>query len=97
MSSLNEYDFGQTVKVSGQFKVDDVLTDPTTITLTVITPAGVSTDYTYAAAQVTKDATGVYSKSVVGNEVGEWIYKWTGTGAVAAVGQARFAVRRANA
>lgn len=94
---MNEYDFGGTVTLRGTFKVDSVLTDPTTITLTVTDPSGDETEYTYAEAEVTKDSTGIYSKALACSEVGEWAYTWTGTGDVAAVGTKRFAIRRAGA
>ena len=52
---MNIYENGETVRISGYFTVDGVLTDPTTITLKIQTPAGVETSYTYAAAEITKD------------------------------------------
>lgn len=79
------------------FKVDSVLTDPTTVALSVTDPSGDVTSYTYAGATITKDSTGNYSKSLACSEAGEWIATWTGTGAVAAVGTRRFAVRRSGA
>lgn len=94
---MNEYDLGATVTMRGAFKVDSVLTDPTTVTLTVVDPSGDSTAYTYAGGTVTKDSTGNYSKALACSEAGEWIYTFTGTGAVATVGVNRFAIRRAGA
>jgi len=77
--------------------VSNALTDPTTIALAVTDPSGGVANYTYAGATVTKDAMGEYSKAIVCSESGEWVYTWTGTGAVAAVGTKRFAIRRAGA
>jgi hypothetical protein len=94
---MNEYDYGDTVTMRVDFKVDDTLTDPTTVTLTVTDPSGDATSYTYSGAEVTKDATGEYSKALACSESGEWTYRWTGTGAVAAVGTKRFAIRRQGA
>lgn len=94
---MNEYDNGDTVTMRVDFKVSDILTDPTTVTLTVTDPSGDVTAYTYAAAEVTKDGTGEYSKALACSESGEWTYTWTGTGTVAAVGTKRFAIRRAGA
>jgi hypothetical protein len=62
-----------------------IATDPTTISLTITTPAQVATTYTYAAAQITKTSTGVYTKDIACTEDGEWTYEWTGTGAVSDV------------
>lgn len=94
---MNEYDYGDTVTMRVDFKVSDVLTDPTTVSLTVTDPSGDATTYTYAGATVTKDGTGEYSKALACSESGEWIYTWTGTGACAAVGTSRFAIRRSGA
>lgn len=56
------------------------LADPATITLFVKTPAGVQTTYTYAAAQVQKDAVGVYYYDLLFDQVGRWTYRWLSTG-----------------
>ena len=93
---MNEYDFGTTVTVRGAFKVDSTPTDPTTVTLTVTDPSGDVTQYEYPAT-VARDSVGVFSKGLACPEAGEWVYSFTGTGAVAAVGVQRFAIRRAGA
>lgn len=94
---MNEYDYGATVHVACDFKVDDTLTDPTTITLQTTDPSGDTASYTHALGTVTKDATGQYSKEITCSESGEWVYTWTGTGTVAAVGTKRFSIRRSGA
>lgn len=94
---MNEYDYGDTVTMRVDFKVSDILTDPTTVSLTVTDPSGDATTYTYDGATVTKDAIGEYSKALACSESGEWTYTWTGTGTCAAVGTKRFAIRRAGA
>lgn len=66
--------------LTNTFKVAGTPTDPTTISLTVTTPAQVSTTYTYAAAQITRSSAGVYTKDITCNEHGEWTYLWEGTG-----------------
>jgi hypothetical protein len=57
--------------------------DPTTVTLVVTSPTGVSTTYTYAGTTITKLATGLYSKAVACPEAGTWQAQWTGTGTAA--------------
>jgi len=71
--------------LSNTFKVNSVPTDPTTVSLTITTPSGTVTTYTYAAAQITKTSTGVYTKDIACSEDGEWQYVWTGTTAAADV------------
>ena len=94
---MNEYDYGDTVTLRATFKVDSVLTDPTTVSLSVTDPSGDATVYTYAGTTVTKDSTGVFSKALACSEAGEWVAVWTGTGDCAAVGTRRFAIRRSGA
>lgn len=90
------YDVGDTVRLSGVFKAGTyavasgvpaftyALANPTTISLTVETPTGVQTTYTYAAAEITRQETGVFYRDVALSAAGEWRVKWLGTGAVAA-------------
>lgn len=97
MSKLTEFDISDTATARAEFRVGTTLTDPTTVTLTITHPSGSVDTYTYGAAQITKDATGMFSKGVVVDASGEWISSWTGTGAAAAVGVLHFAVRRSGA
>lgn len=69
------------------------LADPTTITLRVKNPAGTVTNYTYAAAELTKVSTGIYTKSLEPDQVGTWWVEAIGTGAVVAVAETSFVVR----
>lgn len=62
------------------FSVAGVATDPTTIALTITTPAGVATTYTYALSQLTRTSAGVYTKDIACTEDGVWLYLWVGTG-----------------
>ena len=100
------YDVGDAVRVYSAFRANTItvtagvpaissatLTDPTTVTLLVETPAGVQTSYTYAAGEVTKDSTGVFYRTVTLNASGQWIIRWTGTGAVASAGESTITVR----
>jgi hypothetical protein len=81
----NEYHLGQAVKFKGDFKNEaGALADPGTITLRVRNPEGTITTYTYAAAEITKDAVGQYSKVVALDKEGTWKYRFEGTGAVQA-------------
>lgn len=93
---MDKFDNGDTVRAwcsfrAASFTVTDgvplptnTLTDPTTVTLQVTTPAGSTTSYTYAANEVTKSATGVFYRDVALSSVGTWTLRWVGTGTVAA-------------
>lgn len=88
---------GDLATVTNTFKVSNVNTDPTTISLAVTTPAGVTTTYTYAASQITRTAAGVYTKDITLSEAGTWAYVWTGTGAAADVADGTISVRATRA
>jgi hypothetical protein len=66
--------------LTNTFTVSGVATDPTAISLAVTTPAGTTSTYTYALAEITKTSTGVYTKDIACTEDGVWKYVWTGTG-----------------
>lgn len=76
---------GQTVKLSAEFRVDNVLTDPSTAVLTVEDPSG-----NESTPSVSDDGTGLRSATVVLDEEGYWKYKWVGTGSAAGVKEGTF-------
>ena len=93
---MNTYDINDVARLSSAFTADGTATDPTTITLTVRTPAGVEASYTYALAELTKSSAGVFYRDQDCTESGTWYYRFTGTGAVKAAGEAAFVVRRSQ-
>jgi hypothetical protein len=71
--------------LANTFSVAGTPTDPATVGLTITAPSGTATTYTYAAAQITKTSTGVYTKDIACSEADEWQYEWVGTGTAADV------------
>src|SRR5262245_40192263 len=65
--------------LTNTFQVNGAPTDPATISLTVTDPTQTATTYTFAAAQITKVSTGVYTKDIPCTIAGTWTYTWTGT------------------
>lgn len=94
MATGNVYLEGEPIKLSVTFKVDGVLTDPTTVTLKIKYPSGTE-EYTYADGDITKDATGTYSKTItapgVDAKATAW-YRFVGTGTAAGRKQAYFTI-----
>ena len=80
---MNRYIKGATVKLVAEFRVDDVLADPTEITLLLKDPTGLRTTH----ADVVKASTGIYYKTVQVSTAGDWHYRWEGTGEAAGVGE----------
>lgn len=90
---MDRHIVGDTVRIGNTFSVDDVNTDPTTVTLLVTDPSGnTEGTYTYAGSTITKTATGVYHKDLTVDEAGLWTVKWTGTGTAADIVTRTFTV-----
>lgn len=82
---MTSYDKGDLVRLTVAFTdLGGTAADPTTVTLSVRDPAGTITTYTYAGAQVIKEATGAFYYDLALSTVGVYTYRWTGTGAVQA-------------
>ena len=92
MASGGTYLEGSTIRLQATFAVSSTNTDPTTVTLKTENPSGTQATYTYALAQVTKSATGVYYKDVTPDAVGTWVYRWIGTGNAAGVAESPFLI-----
>lgn len=95
--NLEEFDIGDAVRMRATFTVGTTPTDPSTITLHVTDPSANIATYTYGAAQLIKESTGVFYRDEIVDEAGEWHWRMVGTGTVDAVFQRRFAVRRTGA
>lgn len=65
--------------LTNTFTVEGTPTDPSAVSLTITDPTQASTTYTYAAAQITKTGTGVYTKDIPCTIAGTWTYEWVGT------------------
>ncbi len=50
--------------------------DPATVAVTVRSPAGTSTTYTYPSGDVVKDGVGEYRALITPNEPGDWRFEW---------------------
>lgn len=75
---------GQSVRLRALFAVGGVLTDPTTVTLTVTDPDLNQEVFTYALGQITRDGQGDFSKLYTPDDDGTWFFMFESTGAVIA-------------
>lgn len=91
--SVNAYDVGDVVRLTGTFAVGGTNTDPSTVTLYVEDPGGNVATLTYADEELTKSGTGVYYYDQAIDEAGLWKYRFVGTGAAAAAVQGRLFAR----
>lgn len=93
MASPNDYTVGALVRLKGTFTdASGVAADPGTVTLLVWTPgAASSTSRVYGTdPNVIKDGVGLYHYDQDVEAAGTWRYRWQGTGAVQAAGEASF-------
>lgn len=90
----DEYDIGDTIRLAVAFtNRAGADADPTTVRLITENPEGTQVQYTHAAGEITKDATGHYYKDITLDLSGVWYYHWLGTGAVATSEGSSFEVR----
>lgn len=90
---MASYHIGDTITLSCTFKnASAVNTDPTTISLTIQDPSGNDATYTYALAQLTRSAAGIYTYDLAVDEQGVWEYRWVGTGTVGQADQGSLTV-----
>lgn len=85
---MSGYDVGDVVVLRARFLVDDVLTDPTTVDVRVLAPAGFETH-----PVVVRDGAGIYHADVPILFSGLWRYRWVGTGGAAGAEEGFFEVR----
>jgi hypothetical protein len=91
---MNYYKLGQKVRLIVNFKVNGVLTDPTTVTCKIMDPSKNVTTYVYGAdAALVKDSIGVYHVDVITDEKKQWNYRFEGTGVCTAVEESAFGVQ----
>ena len=88
---------GSLIKIAYNVTVNGVYTDPTTYDVTVLSPSGVSTEYTVADSELTKLDDGKFEFDLDLTEDGEWRVKFTGTGVAQVVDQVLIYAREAIA
>ena len=88
------FDVGDRVRASVQFRNDsNVLTDPSTIVVTVDPPGTGTQHLTYGVdGAVVRDTTGTYHTDFTLDRDGRWWVEWGGTGALTAAGVLNFLV-----
>jgi len=88
---------GDLIRVSVKFLVNNVATDPTTVTLKWQAPGNIITTWVFITDfQVIKDSVGNYHADLNINIHGTWQFRWIGTGIAQGTGQSSFEVLAAN-
>lgn len=75
---------GAILHLETTFAVDGILTDPSSVVLTVRAPDGTSEAYSYGSGgTIVRDSTGTYHADVPAPIAGGWAWEWESTGAAA--------------
>ena len=96
----NVHDLGDSVRVRARFEDNwgGGPIDPDVVKLSIRTPAGVVTTFTYDDGdEVVKYGTGQYYSDINANAAGLWHYRWFSTGNGQAAIEKRFYVNEARA
>lgn len=97
-NTVNSFYSGDTVRFSIAFTVGTTDTDPTGVIFRTKNPNGVVSSYTYGTdAEVIKVSQGNYRVDLALSLLGEYNYRWEGTGNTApGVSEGRIKINRSN-
>ena len=88
------YDKGDRPRCKAEFRLNNVLTDPTTITFKYRKPDETVVNLVFGTdAALVKESTGIYYVDIDIDSVGTWYYRFEGTGTVKAASESKFQVR----
>jgi len=94
---MNEYPYGQQVRISGAFTDDDgEAADPASgaVVVKYKDPSGNVTMLTYPDdGALVKDSTGNYHVDLLPDEAGDWLYEFAGTSVLVVADWKRFRVQ----
>ena len=94
MSTANNYDIGDVVRLSATFRTTaGALADPTKVTFKYQDPSGNTVTVTSTAAGVIHPSSGLYYTDISPDETGVWEYRIYSTGSVASSTEDWFRVR----
>lgn len=89
------YNLNATTELAATFtNEDDELTDPTTVSLSVLPPDGDQDDYT--GGQIDNPSVGLYTMVLLLDQPGRWHWRFTGTGDVEQVKDGYLIVKRSK-
>ena len=96
MTTTNKYDLNDLIRLRSVFTIDQVDTDPTSISLFIKRPSGSVSTGTFVGADLTKEATGIYYQDVTLDDTGIWYYRFEGSGAVVSADEGQLIVERSE-
>jgi hypothetical protein len=95
MRGIYDYVIGEFPRLTGEFRVDGVLTDPDAVRFIYTPPGGERTVLVYGEDdEVVREAEGKYYVDLELVTAGTWHYRWESDGAVEAAAQKTIRVQR---
>lgn len=94
-----QYQSGNILRIFASFRnIDEVLTDPTSVTFKVLEPGADSpTEYVYGTdLELIREGDGQYYLDIRAVTPGKWVYECSGDGTVTAKGESSFSIRQSN-
>ena len=88
------YDKGDRPRCRAEFRLNNILTDPTVITFKYKKPDGTVITLVYETdTELKRDSAGIYYIDIDVDLSGQWYYRFEGTGTVKAASESRFQVK----
>lgn len=88
------YDIGDRPRCRAEFKLNNILADPTSIIFKYKNPNGTVTILTYGVdSALVRESTGIYYVDIDVDLSGQWFYRFEGSGTVKAASESKFTVR----
>src|SRR5678816_4032854 len=88
------YEIGDAARLRASFRdANNLPADPTTVELIVQAPNNTQTTYTYDNLEIQRESIGEYFYDLLISQVGVYLYRYTGTGAVQAVEEGQITVQ----
>lgn len=86
------YDLGDSVSLKFTVKLKDPVTGVETLTNATVALVVTKPDGTTTNPSITNNSTGIYTAAVAPDQAGEWLFKWTATGAATTAEDGAFIV-----
>lgn len=95
--AMNAYVKDNEVRLSVEFTLDGVDTDPSTVKCLYKDPSGAITTLVYGVDGVlVKDGAGKYHADIYANVAGYWFYRFEGSGSLVSAGEAEFRINESQ-
>jgi hypothetical protein len=94
---VDRWTLGDTPRLRAAFSVDNVLTNPTDVSLSIERPDGITVEFTWPPdGDIVNQSTGVFIANVLADAPGKWVYRFVGTGAAVGASEGEYIVESSS-